>query len=126
MTGVRATRRALAAAVLLAALTPGATRAQTIKLATLAPQGSIWDQTIRAMGDRWNKETAGRVQLRIYAGGVAGDESDALRKTRAGQFQGLAITVAGLTEIDPAARATMRRFQRSCHAIRPSGRRYQL
>ena len=32
------------------------------------------DQTIRAMGDRWNKETAGRVQLRIYAGGVAGDE----------------------------------------------------
>jgi TRAP-type C4-dicarboxylate transport system substrate-binding protein len=76
--------------------------AQTLKLATLANQGSIWDQTVRTMGDRWNKETAGRVQLRVYAGGVAGDETDALRKTRAGQFQGLAITVAGLTEIDPA------------------------
>ena len=34
--------------------------------------------------------------------GVAGDESDAMRKTRAGQFQGLAITVAGLSEIDRA------------------------
>lgn len=84
------------------ALIAGALPAQTLKLATLAPQGSIWDQTIRAMGDRWSKETSGRVQLKIYAGGVAGDESDALRKTRAGQFQGLAITVAGLTEIDPA------------------------
>ena len=85
----------------LVALAAPAT-AQTLKLATLAPQGSIWDQKIRAMGDRWAKDTAGRVQLKIYAGGVAGDETDALRKTRAGQFQGLAITVAGLTEIDPA------------------------
>lgn len=93
---------AAAVAVLSAIGAAAASPAQTIKIATLAPQGSIWDQTIRAMGDRWNKETAGRVQLRIYAGGVAGDESDALRKTRAGQFQGLAITVAGLTEIDPA------------------------
>jgi len=76
--------------------------AQTLKMATLAPQGSIWDQAIRSMGDRWAKDTAGRVQLKVYAGGVAGDESDALRKTRAGQFQGLAITVAGLTEIDTA------------------------
>ncbi len=74
--------------------------AQTLKLATLAPQGSVWDQAMRAMGDRWSKETAGRVQLKIYAGGVAGDESDVLRKTRIGQFQGAAITVAGLSAID--------------------------
>ncbi len=83
-------------------LAPAPLPAQTLKMATLAPQGSIWDLAIRSMGDRWAKDTAGRVQLRVYAGGVAGDESDALRKTRAGQFQGLAITVAGLTEIDTA------------------------
>lgn len=93
----------VAALAVVAVLTLDArATAQTLKMATLAPQGSIWDQAIRAMGERWNKDTAGRVQLRIYAGGVAGDESDALRKTRAGQFQGLAITVAGLTEIDSA------------------------
>lgn len=91
----------LALLALLLAL-PAPLPAQTLKMATLAPQGSIWDQAIRSMGDRWAKDTAGRVQLRVYAGGVAGDESDALRKTRAGQFQGLAITVAGLTEIDSA------------------------
>lgn len=99
-------RRRLLAAVVplcfaaLAQVAPAG--AQTLKLATLAPQGSVWDLAIRAMGERWAKETAGRVQLKVYAGGVAGDETDALRKTRAGQFQGLAITVAGLTEIDPA------------------------
>jgi TRAP-type C4-dicarboxylate transport system substrate-binding protein len=93
----------VAALAVVAAFSPDArATAQTLKMATLAPQGSIWDQAIRSMGDRWNKDTAGRVQLRIYAGGVAGDESDALRKTRAGQFQGLAITAAGLTEIDSA------------------------
>ena len=81
---------------------PAPVPAQTLKMATLAPQGSIWDQAIRSMGERWAKDTAGRVQLKVYAGGVAGDESDALRKARAGQFQGLAITVAGLTEIDNA------------------------
>ncbi|MGE0641173.1 MAG: TRAP transporter substrate-binding protein DctP [Thermoanaerobaculia bacterium] len=96
-------RMAFAIAGLLALAGGGrALEAQTLKLATLAPQGSVWDRSIRTMGDRWTKETGGRVQLKVYPGGVAGDESDALRKTRAGQFQGLAITVAGLTEIDPA------------------------
>ena len=96
------TRRGAILGALLLLLTDREAAAQTLKLATLAPQGSIWDQTIRVMGDQWAKETAGRVQLKVYAGGVAGDETDALRKTRAGQFQGLAITVAGLSEIEPA------------------------
>lgn len=95
-------KRGVLLASFLLLLAGGVSEAQTLKLATLAPQGSIWDQSIRAMGDRWSRETGGRVQLKLYAGGVAGDETDALRKTRAGQFQGLAITVAGLTEIDPA------------------------
>jgi TRAP-type C4-dicarboxylate transport system substrate-binding protein len=103
--GRRGTTTAFVITLIVALGFPSAARAaaaQTLKLATLAPQGSVWDQTIRTMGDRWTKETSGRVLLKVYAGGVAGDETDALRKTRAGQFQGLAITVAGLSEIDPA------------------------
>jgi len=30
-----------------------AAEGQTLKLATLAPQGSIWDRTLRTMGDTW-------------------------------------------------------------------------
>jgi TRAP-type C4-dicarboxylate transport system substrate-binding protein len=54
------------------------------------------------MGDQWSKETQGRVTLRIYPGGVAGDEPDIVRKMRIGQLQAGAITTAGLADIDPA------------------------
>ncbi len=77
---------------------------EVIKVATLAPQGSIWDTTLREMGATWAKESAGAVELRIYPGGVAGDETDVVRKMRIGQFQGAALTVTGLAEIEPAFR----------------------
>jgi TRAP-type transport system periplasmic protein len=75
---------------------------EVIKVATLAPQGSVWDTTLRAMGASWAKASGGEVELRLYPGGVAGDESDVVRKMRIGQFQGAALTVTGLAEIDPA------------------------
>lgn len=77
---------------------------EVLKFATLAPQGSIWDQALRGVGATWSKSSAGQGELRVYAGGVAGDESDILRKIRIGQFQGAGLTVAGLAEIDPAFR----------------------
>lgn len=105
-------RRTLAAAAVAAAgwmLAPGAGpspagAAEVIKFATLAPQGSVWDTTLRGMGAEWTQKTAGRVELRLYPGGVAGDERDVLRKIRIGQFHGAALTGASLSEIDPAFR----------------------
>lgn len=95
---------ALAAIALsLGALAPSTGWAkEIIKLATLAPQGSIWDTTLREMGARWRSESGGAVELRLYPGGVAGDESDVVRKMRIGQFQSAALTVTGLSEIAPA------------------------
>jgi TRAP-type C4-dicarboxylate transport system substrate-binding protein len=88
-----------------ALLIPAAGSAKVVfKVATLAPQGSIWDTTLRALGARWAKENPGQVELRVYPGGVAGDESDVVRKIRIGQFQGAALTVTGLAEIEPAFR----------------------
>ncbi len=78
--------------------------ARVLKVATLAPQGSIWDQAVKAVAAEWAKESKGEGQLRVYSGGVAGDESDVLRKIRIGQFQGAGLTVTGLVEIDPAFR----------------------
>ena len=90
---------ALAAGALVAA--PGHAK-EVFKVATLAPQGSVWDTSMRALGARWAKESGGAVELRLYPGGVAGDESDVVRKMRIGQFQGAALTVTGLAEIEPA------------------------
>lgn len=87
-----------------ALLAPAAAHAQAtvIKLATLVPEGSVWDKAMREMGAQWNATTQGRVTLRIYPGGVAGDEPDVVRKMRLGQLQASAVTTAGLASIDPA------------------------
>jgi TRAP-type C4-dicarboxylate transport system substrate-binding protein len=73
-----------------------------VKMATLVPDGSVWHKTLLTMGDEWAKETQGRVTLRLYPGGVAGDEPDMLRKMRIGQIHASALTVKGLTDITDA------------------------
>ena len=78
--------------------------ANVVKLATLVPDGSVWDKILKGMGAEWTKATNGRVALRIYSGGVAGDEPDVVRKMRIGQLQAAALTITGLSEIDESFR----------------------
>ena len=68
-------------------------------MATLAPDGSSWHQLLVDMGHRWREATDGNVILRIYPGGIAGDERDMIRKIRIGQIHAAAVTIEGLTEI---------------------------
>jgi len=70
-----------------------------IKMATLAPVGSPWHELLLEMSQLWKKATRGEVIIKIYAGGVAGEERDVVRKMRIGQLQAAAVTVEGLTEI---------------------------
>jgi TRAP-type C4-dicarboxylate transport system substrate-binding protein len=86
----------------VAALPARAQTTTTIKLATLVPDGSVWDRILKDEGAKWTQTTEGRVTLRIYPGGVAGDEPDMVRKMRIGQIQAAALTTAGLADIDPA------------------------
>lgn len=97
---------ALLAALLVALTAFGAPAhaapARVIKLASLIPSGSFWDRALKTMGAEWSEATSGRVRLRIYPGGVAGDDPDVLRKMRIGQLHAATVTVSGLSEIDPA------------------------
>jgi len=72
-----------------------------IKMATLAPEGTDWHGILVEMGQAWTDATDGEVRLRIYPGGVVGDERDMIRKMRIGQIQGAAISTEGMTEINP-------------------------
>lgn len=97
--------RRAAAVLLLAAVgsTPGAVAAPTvIKMATLAPEGSSWFRVLQEMGEEWRKASDGAVTLRIYPGGVAGDEDAVIRKMRVGQIQAAAITGIGLAYLEPS------------------------
>ena len=79
--------------------------AQVLKLGTLAPEGSPWHDVLIDVGETWKAVSAGRTSLRIYAGGVAGDDADMIRKMRIGQLQMAALTGTGLSQIAPEIQA---------------------
>ena len=92
----------LRAALLVSALIGSGTLfAQTLKIASLAPDGSSWMTEFRAAGDTIAKRTDKRVQLKFYPGGVMGDDQAVLRKIKIGQLHGGALTAGSLTEFHP-------------------------
>jgi TRAP-type C4-dicarboxylate transport system substrate-binding protein len=95
--------KAFLAAVLLlwAAAGSAAAQEQTIKFGVIAPDGSPWYNILRDMAESWKASTGGKIQFKIYPGGVAGDEPDMVRKMRIGQLHAAALTSAGLAEIAP-------------------------
>jgi TRAP-type C4-dicarboxylate transport system substrate-binding protein len=96
-------QRVGAALAAIALVSAPAARAQTaIKLATLVPEGSIWDKNIKQMAEEWKQSTDGRVTVTVYAGGSQGDEPTVLRKLRLDALQAAAFTAVGLGSIDAA------------------------
>ena len=75
-----------------------------LKFATLAPEGSTWMNIIADWAGQIQKESQGRLIVKLYEGGVSGDETDMLRKIRFGQLQGAALTGHGIGDIYSAAR----------------------
>lgn len=90
---------ALAAAMLLAA--QASAFAQIVKFGTLAPQGSPWHAIAQDMAKEWKSASGGKVDVRIYPGGIAGDDPDMVRKLRIGQLQMAGLTGVGLSQIVP-------------------------
>ena len=94
----------VALAVITLSTQTGVPLAQTtaIKLATVVPDGSIWDKSLKKMGEDWKQATGGRVSVTVFSGGSQGDEPTVLRKLRLGALQAASLTVVGLANIDPA------------------------
>jgi TRAP-type C4-dicarboxylate transport system substrate-binding protein len=88
----------------LALAAPARAEVTTLKIATLAPEGSAWMKLFGDWKGAIEKRTEGQVKLKFYAGGVAGDERDVVRKMRLGQMGGAAITAVGLGLIQPDVR----------------------
>ncbi|MCX7836283.1 MAG: TRAP transporter substrate-binding protein DctP [bacterium] len=81
------------------------TFAQTeIKFASVAPDGSTWMKTMRAIADEVKQKTNGKVTFKFYPGGVQGDEADMLRKIRINQLHAAGFTGNGLGEVLPEIR----------------------
>ena len=85
----------IALSAVLVAFSPLA-GAETLKIATIAPEGSDWMNRMRAGAAEIADKTDGRVEFRFYGSGVQGIGPQLQRKIRIGQLHGGTFTAGGL------------------------------
>jgi TRAP-type C4-dicarboxylate transport system substrate-binding protein len=90
---------------LLACGLPAAAPTVTVKMATLVPEGSSWQLILKETAEKWKAISGGRVTVRLYAGGVAGDDPDVVRKMRLETLHAAVLSAVGVAEIDKSVYA---------------------
>ena len=90
------------AALFVLALSNASFAQRAIKLATVVPEGSIWDKNLKQMAEEWKQATGGRVTVTVFGGASQGDEATVLRKMRLDALQAASFTAVGLGSIDAA------------------------
>ena len=90
---------ALAALLLISTGGVAVSKTAVIKIATLAPEGSAWTEIFNDLNAELKTATNNGVRLKIYPGGVLGNEKDMIRKMFVGQIHGALLTSAGLSTI---------------------------
>jgi len=97
-------KKLLALLCLLASFQSACAQTYTLKFATLMPTGTAWSKIL----DHWVEEVEtrshGRINIKMYSGGVMGDEPDVLRKIRKGQLHGGMFTGYGIGRVFSSAR----------------------
>ena len=88
--------------ILLCASLPTSAQ-QVLRFATLAPEGTPWMKELRVAASEIEKTTQGRVKIKIFPGGVMGNDTVVLRKIRLGQLNGGVLTSSELTGVNPDA-----------------------
>jgi len=93
---------AAAAAAAVFVLAPVGVTAQGARfsVASLAPEGSLWDVELRQLGAEWSKLSGNTVRLQPYPGGRLGSEPQIISLLRAGARPEAAALTTGLSEID--------------------------
>ncbi|WP_221797615.1 TRAP transporter substrate-binding protein DctP [Oceanobacter mangrovi] len=89
----------IALGLMLLAMSGLSQAATTLKIATLAPDGTNWMKSMRAAADQISAETDGRVKIKYFPGGIQGSDKTVLRKMQIGQLSGGAVSAGALGDI---------------------------
>lgn len=76
-----------------------------IKLAMIAPKGSIFHRVALDIGQSFRDAQGQGASFIVYPNGSQGGEADVVRRMRIGQLNAAILTVVGLSEIDPSTTA---------------------
>ena len=101
LTLVMSTSVALCALMLVG--TGGVDAQSTIemKVATIAPEGTPWEQQLRKMRRYVQEESGGRVRVKMFMGGSLGGEKALVRRTSQGNIQVFGGSTAALGSLVP-------------------------
>jgi len=97
---MRLVARWLGCLVLAAAMAGPAAAQVVIKLGTIAPEGSVWTDALLKISQAWREASGGKVELRIYAGGVLGGEDELVRKLQRRVIDAVTLSGSGLPALD--------------------------
>lgn len=75
---------ALVGALTISAVAHAAEPEFTLKLATVAPEGTPWADIMKSYKKRVESESNGRIKVKAFLGGVLGDENATVAETRRG------------------------------------------
>ena len=78
-------------------------QAATLKIASLAPDGTNWMKMMRQAAKDIKKQTDGRVKIKFFPGGVQGSDKSVIRKMRIRQLQGGAVSTGAMAHIANAS-----------------------
>ncbi|MEE4242731.1 MAG: TRAP transporter substrate-binding protein DctP [Desulfopila sp.] len=73
----------------------------SFKIASLAPDGSIWTNHFRQFAAEVEEKSGGAIHIKIYPGGIMGDDLAMYRKIRIGQLHGGGFTMTGISNVVP-------------------------
>lgn len=94
----------LASTVALAGLEGSSAGAQDpieMKIATVAPGGTPWEEQLRGFKEYVEKNTNGRVKVKMFMGGSLGGEKALVRRTQQGSIQVFGGSTAALGSVVP-------------------------
>ena len=95
---------ALTAAALFVPGAPAVSQAPsttTIRIASLAPPGSSFVKVLKAWSRTLEKQTEGRVELRVFSGGSEGSDRDLVKRIQAGKLDAAGVATTGLSMVAP-------------------------
>ena len=79
-----------------------AEQALTLKIATVAPRGSIYHRVLQDMGEKWRLAEGRNSRFIVYTDSAQGGEAETVRRMRVGQLGASMLSIVGLSEIDPS------------------------
>jgi TRAP-type C4-dicarboxylate transport system substrate-binding protein len=78
-----------------------AEKTHTLKIATVAPEGTPWAELLKLYKKRVEKASGKRIKVKVYLGGTLGDEIATVRKVKSGHIQGVGASTGALAALVP-------------------------